>query len=248
RPPPLDLRPLLDDPRERELVRGGPPPVEYSGASQQRCAGADRGYDAGLLASSPDPVEERLVRHFLPGSEAARDEQAIEWRTLPKCGIGDCPRPLRALDRAGPLRDRHHPPAVVAQTDVAERLERPEDVEQLEGREEQDAERPTTGIGHAATSMWRQHAAVPATAARTITGRIRPDGSGAELLHANRPVVGSRNDGDSWSCIASSLPPAYSLRPPSPDARRRRSPAGDRRTPSRSLLRRALGGHLLEER
>src|SRR5207237_8118805 len=92
---------------------------------------------------------------FGPASATARAERAIAWGTRREGGIGDCPRPLRALDRAGPLRDRHHPPAVVAETDVAERLERPEDVEQLEGREEKDAERPATGIGrHAATFMW----------------------------------------------------------------------------------------------
>src|SRR6185436_14047463 len=86
-----------------------------------------------------DPAHELRVVDLAPGAHAARYEQHVEWRAY-ETVIGEHPWSLRTRDRTG--LGRHHAHAiVVGHETVAEHLERPEDVQQLELGKQQDTER-----------------------------------------------------------------------------------------------------------
>jgi hypothetical protein len=74
-----------------------------------------------------------------PCAHPARHEQDVERRTVVEPVIGDGAGALRARDRSGLLGDGDAAEPVPG---MAERLERAEDVQQLEPGKEQHADRP----------------------------------------------------------------------------------------------------------
>lgn len=140
---PLDARTLRRRPLESELVASGATPVEDAGAGEQGRSGAHAQHELGRSGAFRDPLEEGFVLDQGTCPEAARDEHDVEVGSVRQREVGDRGGPLSTLDRAGVFREEDH----VDVRRVSEHLERPEDVEQLEDREEHDAEGPPGG-GH----------------------------------------------------------------------------------------------------
>src|SRR4029453_17520841 len=136
-PDPAHRGPGALGPGEEHLVRRGAAAVEEPGLGEQRRAGADRHRDLELLGPGPQPLDERAVVDLRPGADAAGDEQQVERRTVVEPVVRLDARALRAAHEAGPVGkgvDHDRP------LHVAEHLERPEQVEQLEVVVEQRSE------------------------------------------------------------------------------------------------------------
>src|SRR6185369_10923792 len=97
------------------------------------------------------PVDERRVVDFLPRALAAGHEQHVERRAVGETVIRDELRALYARDGTGLARDQDDALAV-GEEPMAEHLDRPADVEQLELREEEHADRSHQSLRAAGTT------------------------------------------------------------------------------------------------
>src|SRR4029453_4391116 len=177
-PDPAHRGPGALGPGEEHLVRRGAAAVEEPGLGEQRRAGADRHRDLELLGPGPQPLDERAVVDLRPGADATGDEQQVERRTVVEPVVRLDARALRAANEAGPIGKgvNHARPL-----HVAEHLERPEQVEQLEVVVEQRSE----GSRHRPSSC--PYASEPdRPAARTTAPPIRSPST----VRSGRPTPG----------------------------------------------------------
>src|SRR5262249_46363796 len=168
-------------PREEHLVRGRPAAVQQSRRGQQGAPGAYRHRHLELAGARPQPVDEAGAVDLRPRADAARHEQEIEPRAVLEPVIGVDTGALRAAHQAGPVghgAQRH------GALHVAEHLERPEEIEQLEVLVEQCAERPGGLVGHGFSSS-------PSQATNGL-GRRQGQAPHRSGLRSGSPRAGSR--------------------------------------------------------
>ena len=111
----------------------------------------------GLGRAAAQPLQHRFVLDLRAGAQAAWDQQQIERRTVGEAVLGDHGRALMAAHRSCLFGDRDD---VHRSRHVAEHLQRPERVEQLEAGIEQRAEAPD------AIAIAVAHADLPASSPR----------------------------------------------------------------------------------
>lgn len=133
---PLRLRTLRRHPGEGALVGGGAPPIQQAGARKQCGASTDAGHMRGRVRQARNASNQRGVVHLAARAHAARHHQDVDWRR----------RIQRAFHRnrwAGATGDcadtfaEHHDPHLAFQ--IAEHIQRPEHIQQLEALEHQHA-------------------------------------------------------------------------------------------------------------